>query len=306
MSNEEHSGVVKPAVVSIGRAFEELDDYLAENDETYRYNVEAGLAGLKRAVASQQADASTGVRASSSSNRQMALQHLNSETIEAYVDGELRMNAYLRAAQHLSDCQECAVKVEAEQQARITLRRAGRAAASNRTLHDGLTHIPLAESPAANAFSPQASPPGAEHALVLSGGAFGTIAIAVKLSGDIVTVRQTARELASKLRFSLTDMTMIATAVAEIARNITSYAGTGEIRLFVDDREGRQALVIQAEDQGPGIPDTVHALEDGYSTGRGLGLGLPGARRLMDRLVIDSTPGQGTLVEMWKWVPPDA
>ncbi|MET8875733.1 ATP-binding protein [Nocardia sp. NPDC004604] len=132
------------------------------------------------------------------------------------------------------------------------------------------------------------------------------MAIAVKLSGDIVTVRQTARELASKLRFSLTDMTMIATAVAEIARNITSYAGTGEIRLFVDDREGRQALVIQAEDQGPGIPDTVHALEDGYSTGRGLGLGLPGARRLMDRLVIDSTPGQGTLVEMWKWVPPDA
>ncbi|MEU0505499.1 hypothetical protein [Nocardia sp. NPDC005998] len=134
MSNEKHCGAVKPAVVSIGSAFEELDDYLAGNDETYRYNVEAGLAGLS-AVASQQADASTGVGASSSSNRQMALQHLNSETIEAYVDGELRMNAYLRAAQHLSDCRECAAKVEAQQQARITLRRVGRAAAPNRTLH---------------------------------------------------------------------------------------------------------------------------------------------------------------------------
>src|SRR3546814_5312354 len=68
-------------------------------------------------------------------------------------------------------------------------------------------------------------------------------------------------------------------------------------------REGRRALVIQAEDQGPGIRDIPRALEDGYSTGRGLGLGLPGARRLMDRLTIDSAPGRGTLIEMWKWVP---
>ncbi|MBF6370995.1 ATP-binding protein, partial [Nocardia puris] len=67
--------------------------------------------------------------------------------------------------------------------------------------------------------------------------------------------------------------------------------------------EGRRALIVQAEDQGPGIRDIARALEDGYSTGRGLGLGLPGARRLMDRLTIDSAPGRGTLVEMWKWVP---
>ncbi|WP_028477742.1 ATP-binding protein [Nocardia sp. CNY236] len=129
------------------------------------------------------------------------------------------------------------------------------------------------------------------------------VVIAVRVSGDIVTARQAGRELAAKLGFTLTDRTMIATAISEIARNITSYAGSGEIRLSIDDREGRQALIVQAEDQGPGIHDIPRALEDGYSTGRGLGLGLPGARRLMDRLTVDSSPGQGTLVEMWKWVP---
>ncbi len=127
--------------------------------------------------------------------------------------------------------------------------------------------------------------------------------IAVKVSGDIVTARQAGRELAAQLGFSLTDRTMISTAISEIARNITSYAGSGEIRLLVGDREGRQALVVQAEDQGPGIRDIARALDDGYSTGRGLGLGLPGAQRLMDRLIVDSAPGRGTLIEMWKWVP---
>lgn len=130
-----------------------------------------------------------------------------------------------------------------------------------------------------------------------------SVVVAVKVSSDIVTARQAGRELAAKLGFSLTDITMISTAISEIARNITSYAGTGEVRVAVEDREGRQALVVQAQDQGPGILDIPRALEDGYSTGRGLGLGLPGARRLMDQLIIDSVPGQGTLVEMWKWVP---
>ncbi len=130
--------------------------------------------------------------------------------------------------------------------------------------------------------------------------------IAVKVSNDIVTARQAGLELASTLGFSLSDRTMIATAISEVARNITSYAGTGEIRLSVGEREGRRAMVVQAQDQGPGIIDIDRALEDGYSTGRGLGLGLPGARRLMDGLSITSQPGQGTLVEMWKWVPRDA
>ncbi len=132
------------------------------------------------------------------------------------------------------------------------------------------------------------------------------VTVAVQVSEDIVTARQAGHELAAQLGFTLTDRTMISTAISEIARNITSYAGSGEIRLLVDLREGRNALVVQAEDRGPGIRDIPRALEDGYSTGRGLGLGLPGARRLMDKLIIDSAPGRGTLVEMWKWVPDGA
>jgi serine/threonine-protein kinase RsbT len=123
---------------------------------------------------------------------------------------------------------------------------------------------------------------------------------------DIVTARQAGHELARQLGFSLTDVTMIATAISEIARNITSYAGRGEVRVGIQYRDGRQALVVRAEDDGPGITDIERALEDGYSTGRGLGLGLPGARRLMDRLIVESAPGKGTVVEMWKWIPSDA
>jgi serine/threonine-protein kinase RsbT len=128
----------------------------------------------------------------------------------------------------------------------------------------------------------------------------------VNNSDDIVAARQAGHELARQLGFSLTDVTMIATAISEIARNITSYAGRGEVRVGLQYRDGRQALVVRAEDDGPGIVDVERALEDGYSTGRGLGLGLPGARRLMDRLIVESAPGKGTVVEMWKWIPTNA
>src|SRR3954468_4245994 len=124
-------------------------------------------------------------------------------------------------------------------------------------------------------------------------------------SDDIVTARQAGHELARQLGFSLTDVTMIATAISEIARNITSYAGRGEVRVGVQYRDGRQALVVRAEDDGPGIADVERALDDGYSTGRGLGLGLPGARRLMHRMYVDAAPGRGTVVEMWKWTHRD-
>jgi serine/threonine-protein kinase RsbT len=134
----------------------------------------------------------------------------------------------------------------------------------------------------------------------------GEFVVDVNNSDDIVIARQAGHELARQLGFSLTDVTMIATAISEIARNITSYAGRGEVRVGVQYRDGRQALVVRAEDDGPGIIDIERALEDGYSTGRGLGLGLPGARRLMDRLVVESAPGKGTIVEMWKWIPPRA
>jgi len=128
----------------------------------------------------------------------------------------------------------------------------------------------------------------------------------VNNSDDIVAARQAGHELARQLGFSLTDVTMIATAISEIARNITSYAGRGEVRVGLQYRDGRQAIVVRAEDDGPGIADVERALEDGYSTGRGLGLGLPGARRLMDRLIVESAPGKGTVVEMWKWIPTNA
>ncbi|OBI94933.1 anti-sigma regulatory factor [Mycobacterium sp. 1465703.0] len=132
------------------------------------------------------------------------------------------------------------------------------------------------------------------------------IVVAINNSDDIVEARKAGHQLALDLGFSLTDVTMIATAISEIARNITSYAGRGAVRVTVADREGRKALVVRAEDQGPGIADIARAMEDGYTTGRGLGMGLPGARRLMDRLFVDSTLGQGTIIEMWKWVPPRA
>ncbi len=129
------------------------------------------------------------------------------------------------------------------------------------------------------------------------------IVVDIDNSDDIVAARKAGHQLALDLGFSLTDVTMIATAISEIARNITSYAGRGAVRVAVQDREGRKALVVRAEDEGPGIADIERAMEDGYSTGRGLGLGLPGARRLMDRLIVQSALGRGTVVEMWKWVP---
>jgi len=130
------------------------------------------------------------------------------------------------------------------------------------------------------------------------------VVVEVVKPDDIVAARQVGHRLARGLGFSLTDVTMIATAISEIARNITSYAGSGQIRVTVENRDGRRALVVRAEDDGPGIVDVDRALEDGYSTGSGLGLGLPGARRLMDDMIVKSTPGHGTVVEMWKWIPP--
>jgi len=127
--------------------------------------------------------------------------------------------------------------------------------------------------------------------------------VAINTSDDIVAARKAGHQLALELGFSLTDVTMIATAISEIARNITSYAGHGEVRVAVDEREGRKALVVRAADEGPGIADIDRAMEDGYTTGRGLGMGLPGARRLMDRLIVESSLGRGTVIEMWKWVP---
>ncbi len=131
----------------------------------------------------------------------------------------------------------------------------------------------------------------------------GEIVVAIDNPDDIVDARKAGHQLALDLGFSLTDVTMIATAISEVARNITSYAGHGAVRVEVADREGREALIIRAEDEGPGIADIERAMEDGYSTSGGLGLGLPGIKRLMSELQVSSTPGKGTTVTIKKWKP---
>jgi serine/threonine-protein kinase RsbT len=119
---------------------------------------------------------------------------------------------------------------------------------------------------------------------------------------DIVVTRQSGRQLAQELGFSPVEATMIATAISEVARNILLYAGTGEVLIESAEEDGRRGLRIVARDEGPGISDVSKALQDGYTTGDGLGLGLPGARRLMDELDLSSAPGQGTTVTMTRWI----
>jgi serine/threonine-protein kinase RsbT len=119
---------------------------------------------------------------------------------------------------------------------------------------------------------------------------------------DIVRARQSGRELASQLGFSVTNLTLISTAISEVARNITTYAGQGEIHLRLVDNSDHRGITVEARDEGPGIADVERALQDGYSTGKGMGLGLPGARRLMDEFEIRSEPGHGTTVIMSKWL----
>ena len=118
---------------------------------------------------------------------------------------------------------------------------------------------------------------------------------------DIVAARQAGRRLASGLDFTPSDLTVIASAISEIARNIVEYAKTGEMEMRLTDRNGRKGITVVARDQGPGIRDIPQALQDGYSTSGSLGLGLPGAKRLMDEFEVASEPGKGTTVTMRKW-----
>jgi serine/threonine-protein kinase RsbT len=126
--------------------------------------------------------------------------------------------------------------------------------------------------------------------------------IAIESDADVVTARQRARQLAAALDLSSTDQTLLATAISEVARNITTYAQRGEVAVaIVEDDGGRRGIRVVARDEGPGIEDIERALQDGYTTGGGLGLGLPGARRLVDEFGIESTPGRGTTVTLVKW-----
>jgi serine/threonine-protein kinase RsbT len=118
---------------------------------------------------------------------------------------------------------------------------------------------------------------------------------------DILSARHQGRELAARSGFSGSDLTVVATAISELARNILEYAGNGEIVLRVVREGSRRGIVVVATDRGPGIPDVTLAMQDGYSTGHSLGLGLPGAQRLMDEFEIVSEPDVGTTVTMKKW-----
>ena len=127
------------------------------------------------------------------------------------------------------------------------------------------------------------------------------IRVAIRTDADVVTARQEARTMGAALGFSSTDLTLLATAISEIARNITTYAGEGEVALRVVHDAGRAGIEVQATDDGPGIVNVELAMQDGYTTGNGLGLGLPGTRRLVDDFELDTTPGAGTRIRMVKW-----
>ncbi|MFQ3663732.1 MAG: anti-sigma regulatory factor [Chloroflexaceae bacterium] len=118
---------------------------------------------------------------------------------------------------------------------------------------------------------------------------------------DIVIARTMARDMARTLGFSAIDQARIATAVSELARNIYLYAGTGTVTCCEVEKHGRKGIEIVCEDQGPGIPDIDLVMQDGYTTSRGMGMGLPGAKRLMDDFSIQSQVGVGTKIVLRKW-----
>ncbi len=122
---------------------------------------------------------------------------------------------------------------------------------------------------------------------------------------DIVLARQEGRALAKTLGFGLVDQSRIATAISELARNVIRYAVRGEVILrsvTAADGSGRRGLEVEVADSGPGIVDTDAAMRDGYTTGGGLGMGLPGTKRLMDDFSLVTAPGQGTIVTIRKWL----
>ena len=128
-----------------------------------------------------------------------------------------------------------------------------------------------------------------------------TRAVAIERETDIVVARQAGRALAAELGFSSTDQTLIATAISEVARNIVVYAQRGELLIARVEEAGKIGVEVVARDQGPGIENLELAMRDGFSTKQSLGLGLPGARRLMDEFHLVSELGVGTTVTMKKW-----
>jgi serine/threonine-protein kinase RsbT len=123
----------------------------------------------------------------------------------------------------------------------------------------------------------------------------------IRSSADVVSVRQATRALSERIGFSLVDQTKLVTAASELARNTIDYGGGGAVRLELVENGVRRGVRLTFEDQGPGIPDVALALKDGYTSGNGLGLGLGGARRLVNDFTIESSPGAGTRIMIARW-----
>ena len=127
------------------------------------------------------------------------------------------------------------------------------------------------------------------------------VRVSIRSSADVVTARQQGRTLASRVGFSNSNLTIIATAISEIARNIVEYAEEGELAMSLVQDGHKKGVRIVASDTGPGIADISLVMRDGYSSGQGLGIGLPGSKRLMDPFDIASEVGKGTTITMIKW-----
>jgi serine/threonine-protein kinase RsbT len=123
----------------------------------------------------------------------------------------------------------------------------------------------------------------------------------IRVSDDVVLVRQAARKKSIALGLGLVDQTKVVTASSELARNTLDYGGGGTVLLELVENGTRTGLRVTFEDQGPGIPDVDLALTDGYTTGSGMGLGLGGAKRLSHEFELWSKPGEGTRVSMLRW-----
>ncbi|UIN36896.1 anti-sigma regulatory factor [Methylobacterium oryzae] len=128
-----------------------------------------------------------------------------------------------------------------------------------------------------------------------------TETLSVRSGDDVVHVRQRVRALSIEIGLGLVDQTKIVTAASELARNTLDYGGGGDVLMEIVQAGIRKGLRLTFEDQGPGIPDIEQAMTDRFTTGRGMGLGLGGAKRLSNEFHIESTPGSGTRVTIARW-----
>jgi len=126
--------------------------------------------------------------------------------------------------------------------------------------------------------------------------------VLIESAMDIIIARQRSRSLATELGFDSAQATAVAAAISEVSRNIVEYAKCGEIILRVEKRGAKSGICVVARDQGPGIGDVAQAMQYGYSSRNGLGVGLPGAKWLMDEFCIESSAGIGTIITMKKWL----